>query len=113
MIIRYKVPLTLDVSSSSTVVTSGVLPVNGILRGISSYLPTLDGAATYTVTVQDEDLVAIYNKATITSNTTTTAFVDTNNYYFQLPIVKATIKLTASGAQSTDKIGFVVLFVQI
>jgi hypothetical protein len=106
---RYKTSLT--ILSGTTNIVSSALPLNGLLRGISVSAPTMTGAS-YTVTIKDADGFTVYNKAALTPNALTSAFIDANNQPLQLPLSGShTITLLSAGSEAVDRAFSVTLLI--
>jgi len=98
---KYAVPVT--IASSGTTKTSGVVPINGLLRGIVVDAPDLDDSDTYTVTLIDEEGATIQTFATLAENSVVAKYIDANNNYFNQPLHNPQVTITASGAQAAAR----------
>jgi len=104
-IIKHKLKVTIDVSANATTATSDSFPMNGILKGIAIVAPDLDGTNTYTVTLKDaDDSITVFERASLTENTTTAIFLDSNNRPLELPLHgNMTVTITSSGTETADR----------
>lgn len=110
-IIGYKQPI--EIATSGTSQAGTAVKLNGLLKGVSVTAPDLDNSDTYTVSIADDYSVTIYNDAGLAENSTTTKFVDSNNYPLERPLRgDITVTITASGAQASARSFTVVLYVQ-
>lgn len=101
---RYSASLVLAYQSNATTVVGDGVDFNGLLVGVVVIVPNLDSTNTATITIKDQDGTTVYSKASLARSTTTTAFVDANNYPLQIPLSDShTITITTSGSQTADR----------
>ncbi len=111
---RTSYALTIDIIADDNQIISPAIAFNGELAGIIVTAPDLDNSDTYTLTIKDVDGNTIYTKAALVEASTTTIFIDANNFPLQLPLAKAhTITILTSGAQASDRDFTVVLLVKV
>jgi hypothetical protein len=101
---RITKPLTLAYATDADEIT-GTIAINGIFRGASITVPDMDyGNGTVTATITNEEGGTVWTKASIAEGSTTSAFIDSNNYYFSQPLYGTqTLTITANTGQTADR----------
>jgi hypothetical protein len=102
---KYAQTMTLDVSSNDNVIT-GTAKINGIFRGASITVPSLDySAGTVTASILNSEGGTVWSKASIAEGATTSVFTDANNVYFQQPLSGTlTLSIQTNAGQSEDRV---------